>query len=214
MCRVVSMKYLSFIFIFFLFGCTTKPDPLEEAFRTIFSEKFIEAQEILRDLDKNDPEVKAYIGLWNILDANPKGDFDTGIHYLKEAGNSGNALAQKTLALLYTSKKHKNLETASYWAKKHMSSFSKDGALPEDLSALANYYALGLGVAQSWEKAFQFFQESGTQYSRYQIALLMANGDGTEKNIEGAKKALEQLVLEGYSEAKILLDKINENKNT
>ena len=69
-------------------------------------------------------------------------------------------------------------------------------------------YAKGDGVAQDWNKAFDWYQKSACQgciYGLYNLAWRYYNGQGTEQSLTKAAELFRQAAEQGYDEAQCML---------
>jgi TPR repeat protein len=76
------------------------------------------------------------------------------------------------------------------------------------MSNLGVMYDNGLGVEQSYEKAFEYYEQAaqlGHAQAQYNLGCCYANGEGVEQNMAAAKEWVEKSAAQGNENAIAIL---------
>ena len=85
---------------------------------------------------------------------------------------------------------------------------------------VGDFYAEGICVRQSWREAIKWYLDAASStdpsaagYAEYKLALILANGNGVEQDIEGAKEWFQKAIEHGEERAKAALEKLGTDGN-
>ena len=83
------------------------------------------------------------------------------------------------------------------------------------LALVGDFYAEGICVRQSWREAIKWYLDatastdlSAAGYAEYKLACILANGNGVEQDIEGAKEWFQKAIDHGEDRAKEALEQL------
>ena len=83
------------------------------------------------------------------------------------------------------------------------------------LNLVGDFYAEGICVRQNWREAIKWYLDatastdlSAAGYAEYKLACILANGNGVEQDIEGAKEWFQKAIDHGEERAKAALEQL------
>lgn len=151
-----------------------------------------------------------------------KQSITNALYYYKKAAEHGEFFSQSRLGEAYRNGElglKKSIEKAFFW---HLEAAKQGSAI--NLEIIGRFYEKGEGVAQSPEKAFEYYQSAagisireGYGKSIYNLARCYEKGIGTEKSLEKAiynyKLAAENGFKEGYYSAGLCYQELGGEEN-